>query len=242
MIAGFIVNGTAAKRVLLRAIGPSLRSDGTPVAGRLDDPTLELLDQNGQRITFNDNWKDSPDRADIEASGLAPEDDREAVITRALSEGPYTAVMGGKDGATGVGLIEAYDRSSGANAEMANISTRAAVEADDNVLIGGFIVGSQHPGTRVLVRALGPSLKSQLPNALDDPQLQLFDANGAPLASNDNWKDSEQREEIEATGIPPSNDAEAAIIRGVTPAPYTAIVRGANDTTGIGLVEVYNVK
>jgi hypothetical protein len=116
------------------------------------------------------------------------------------------------------------------------------VEAGDNVLIGGFIAGNHPTGTAVLVRALGPSLKSQLPNALDDPTLELHDANGATMASNDNWKDSPERTQIEGTGIPPSNDLESAILRTLTPAPYTAIVRGKNGALGVGVVEIYNTR
>lgn len=245
LIGGFIITGSDPKRVLLRAIGPSLKVNGSAIAGRMDDPTIELFDQEGRSIAFNNNWKDSPDRGDIQSSGVAPEDDREAAIARVLSSGPYTAIVRGVNDSGGIALVEAYDRGGGNNAEMANISTRGFVETDDNVLIGGFIVGnegSQGRGTRVLVRAIGPSLKSRLPQALDDPELELFDQNGAPVGFNDNWKDSERRAEIERSGVAPSNDAESAVLLDLTPAPYTAIVRGRDQAKGIGLVEVFNIK
>jgi len=242
LIAGFIVTGNVPKRVLIRAIGPSLQADGNPVSGRLEDSTLELFDRNGSPIAFNDNWKDSESRADIEASGLAPEDDREAVIARTLEPDTYTAIMRGRSDTTGIGLLEVYDRSAGVASELANISTRGFVQTDENALFGGFIVGSQDNGTRVLLRAIGPSLKPRLPQALDDPELELFDGNGSPIALNDNWKDSERRAEIEATGIAPSNDAESAILLDASPALYTAIVRGRGRTSGVGSVEIYNVK
>jgi hypothetical protein len=243
MIAGFIVTGGAPKRVIIRAIGPSLRAGDAPVEGRMEDPVLELFDQNGQSISVNDNWKDSPDRGDIQSSGVAPEDDRESAITRVLADGPYTAVMRGRDDSTGIGLVEVYDRTQGNNnAELANISTRAFVEAGDNVLIGGFIVGDQPAGARVLMRAIGPSLKSDLPNALENPVIDLYDRNGMLLTSNDNWKESPRRGEIEQSGAAPRDDAESAIVIDLTPAPYTAVVRGVNDTTGVALVEAFNLR
>ena len=242
LIGGFITTGSDPKRVLVRAIGPSLKAGGTPIAGRLEDPMLELFDENGLSIISNDNWKDSPDRADIETSGLAPEDDRESVIARVINPGVYTAVVRGKDNSTGIGVVEAYDRSPTGDGELSNISTRGFVETGDNVLIGGFIVGTRPAGTRVVVRAIGPSLKPQLPNAMNDPQIELFDSNGNSLGANDNWKDSADRSAIEAAGLQPTNDAESALLAHVMPALYTAIVSGVGNTTGVALVEVYNVK
>ena len=137
--------------------------------------------------------------------------------------------------------MEVYDLESSANSLLANLSTRGFVETADNVMIGGFISGGQSAPTQVLLRGIGPSLKGQLPNALDNPVLQLLDENGAVIASNDNWKDT-QRSEIEETGIPPSHDLEAAILRTLSPAVYTAILRGKNGTVGIGLVEIYNIR
>ena len=242
LIGGFIVTGAEPKQVLLRAIGPSMQSDGTPVAGRMSDPTLELRDGSGVPVASNDNWKDSPDRAAIEATGIPPNDDRESAIVRTLAPGPYTVILSGKDDSTGIALVEVYDRSLSATSILANISSRGFVEAADNVMIGGFITGKEPGNTKVLVRAIGPSMKQQLPNALDDPTLELFDANGAPIGSNDNWIESADRAEIEATGIPPGNDFEAAVVRTVVPGGYTAIVRGKNDTSGVGLVEIYNIR
>ena len=242
MIAGFIVTGSDPKRVLLRAIGPSLKSGDEPLEGRMADPTLELYDQDGNSIMFNDNWRNSPDREDIESSGLAPEHPREAVITLVLNSGPYTAILRGRNNGNGIALIEAYDRNADNAAQLANISTRAFVETGDNVLIGGFIVGKQGRNTRVLTRAIGPSMKPRLPQALDDPTMELFDANGARVGFNDNWITSEQREEIAATGAPPLHEAESAILMRLRKGPYTAIVRGKGNTIGIGLVEAYNVE
>ena len=236
LIGGMIITGNDPKRVLLRAIGPS-----SGVDGNLADPFLELRDSSGGLRTSNDNWKDSPQRKEIEESGLAPRDDRESAILQTLSPGGNTAVVRGKGNATGIALVEVYDLDGSPDSVLANLSTRGFVETADNVMIGGFISGGHSAPTQVLVRGIGPSIKGQLPSALDDPMLELLNANGAVIASNDNWKDT-QRSEIEATGIQPSHDLEAAILRSLSPAAYTAILRGRNETVGIGLVEVYNIR
>jgi hypothetical protein len=241
LIAGLIISGNNPKKVLFRAIGPSMKSNNVPVPGRMADPTLELRDGNGALILSNDNWKDSPQRSEIEMSGLAPQDDNEAAILRTLDPGLYTAVLQGKARTTGIALIEAYDLDSSPSTVLANISTRGFVETNDNVLFGGFIAGNQSGNTRILVRAIGPSLKNSLPNALDDPFLELHDRNGATVATNDNWKDNQQ-DDIEQTGIPPSHDLESAMVRTVIPDAYTVIVRSRDNTVGVGLVEIYNIK
>jgi hypothetical protein len=206
------------------------------------DPTLELRDSSGALVTSNDNWRDSADRAQIEESGIPPTDDKESAIVRTLAPGAYTTILRGKDNSTGIAVVEVFDLGLSVTSILANISSRSFVEAGDNALFGGFIAGSQPGSTNILVRAIGPSIKNRLPNALDDTTLELHDSNGTMLASNDNWKDSPERAQIEATGIPPGNDLESAIIRTLAPASYTAIVRGKNNTAGVGVVEIYNVK
>jgi hypothetical protein len=244
LIAGFIITGTELKRVLIRGIGPSL----TGVGGALSDPTLELH-QATTTLATNDNWKLRPDgisqQADIEATSIPPAEDLESAILVMLTPGAYTAVLTGKDGETGVGLVEVYDLGQGAISQPANISTRGFVEAGDNVMIGGLIVGGGSGGstTRVLIRALGPSVS--VANTLVDPTLELRDGSGMLLGANDNWKTrpdgSSQQAEIEATTIPPTYDLESALIQTLSPGNYTAIVRGVNDATGVGLVEAYNL-
>jgi hypothetical protein len=183
---------------------------------------------------------------EIEATTIAPTNDLESAILVTLSPGAYTAILAGKNGGTGVGLVEVYDLAQGANSQLANISTRGFVDTGDNVMIGGFIVGGGSPlgTTRVIVRALGPSVP--VAGALSDPTLELRDGSGTLVASNDNWKTrpdgSSQQAEIEATTIPPTNDLESALVQTLPPGNYTAIVRGANNTTGVGLVEVYNLQ
>lgn len=218
-----------------------MTSGGNAVPGRMANPTLSLYNGDGVLITTNDNWKDSPERAQIEASGFAPSNDQESAILRNLPPGVYTGVLSGTGNTTGVALIEAYDLDANVDALLANISSRGFVDTGDNVMIGGFIAGNKPGTTRILVRAIGPSLKNILPNALDDPLLELHDRNGATVATNDNWKDN-QRQEIENTGIPPSHDLESALLRTVIPDAYTAIVRGKNNAVGVGLVEIYNIR
>jgi BNR repeat protein len=244
-IAGFIVTGTDPKRVVLRAIGPSLTPFG--VQNALQDPTLELHNQStGATIAFNNNWKDSQ-QTDIQNTGLAPSDDREAAMVQILPPGAYSAIMRGNGNTTGVGLVEVYDVDPNANATLANISTRGFADTGDNIMIGGVIVGrglgvNGAGSAKVLVRGIGPSLITfGIANALQDPTLELRDGNGALIASDDDWKDTQQAE-IQATGLAPSDDRESAILATVTQGNHTVILRGENNTTGVALVEVYNLQ
>ena len=235
-IGGFIISGSGSKHVIIRAIGPSLSNQGVPDA--LANPTLELHDSNGT-LTFNDDWKDAQ-QSEIEATGLAPTNDSESAIVATLAPGPYTAIVRGKDAGTGIGLVEVYDLDSGAPVTPANISTRGKVGIDDNVMIGGFILGGNEP-TKVLVRAVGPSLVAYgIPDVLADPTLELHDASGA-IITNDDWRDI-QEADINATNLPPIDNKESAILAILPPGAYTAIVRGKNGATGVALVEVYRLQ
>ena len=235
-IGGFIVTGPDPKLVIVRGIGPSLGGVGATLA----DPTLELRAGDGTLIASNDDWK-SDHQTEIEDTGLPPTSDLESAIVATLpADGAsYTAVLQGKNGTTGVGLIEAYDLDSAANSQLANISTRGFVDTGDNAMIGGFILGG---GTaEVIVRAIGPSLTAfGVVGALQDPTLDLYDGVGTLIDSNDDWKDTQQTE-ITATGLAPSNVKESAILMTLGPGAYTAIVRGQSNTTGVGLVEIYNL-
>lgn len=237
-IGGFIITGTVAKKVLIRALGPTLALLGVPNA--LQDPLLELHDSTGAVLTSNDDWR-VPQEADIEATGLAPPDDREPAILLNLQPGSYTAIESGKNGTTGNGLIEVYDVDVLSTSQLSNISTRGLVQTGNNVMIGGFVVSGASGSVNLLVRALGPTLTQLgVPGALGDPTLQLYDGNGNSLSFNDNWKDSQQTQ-IQNTNLQPPNNVESAIAAVVSPGNYTAIVRGKNNTTGVALVEVYQV-
>ena len=235
LIGGFIVTGTQPKKVIVRAIGPSLSSF---FPGALADPTLELRDSSGSLIRSNDNWR-SDQELEIIPTGIPPSDDLESAIVATLpaNNSAYTAIVRGANGGTGIGVVEVYDLNRAVDSKLANISTRGFVQTGDNVMIGGMIVLGQNP-LRVIVRAIGPSLP--VPGALADPTLELRDGNGTLLAANDNWR-SDQEAEIIATTIPPSDDLESAIVRNLAPGNYTAIVRGVNDTTGVAVVEAYGL-
>ena len=228
-----------AKQVVIRAIGPSLGAFG--VDGPLADPVLELHLPDGSVVT-NDNWRETQE-AEIMAAGLAPTDDLESAILTILEPGAYTAIVRGSNGATGVGLVEIYDLDGAAISELGNISTRGSVETGDGVMIGGFIVGgAENTASTMVVRAIGPSLEAfGVADALQDPTLELHDGTGSLIATNENWKDT-QESELEASGLAPTDDREAAIQIALGPGLYTAIVRGAGDTTGVALVEAYNLE
>ena len=234
-IGGFIIRGTQNKRVLLRALAPTLNDFG--VAQAMGDPILELHDSSGAIVATNDNWNFA--RQSVLASGLAPGDEHESVIIATLAPDNFTVILRGLNRTTGVALFELYDIDP-QNSKIANISTRGNVGTGDNVMIGGFIVGGGQP-TNVIVRALGPTLTGfGVSGALADPTLELHDGNGTVIGQNDDWK-SIQQEAIQSSGYAPPKDAEAAILATLQPGNYTAIVRGKNNTTGVALVEVYNL-
>jgi len=239
VISGFIVTGNAPKRVGVRALGPSLANFG--ISGPLADPVVQLNRADGSLIMANDNWKNTQQAA-IQMAGLAPSNDKEAALIVTLTAGNYTAILSGKNGGTGVALAEVYDLDQAADSRLANISTRGQIGTSSNVLIGGFITGSKIGATRVGVRALGPSLQQfGIANPLPDPRLELHDANGTLLASNDNWQsDASQAALISSYGLAPPNNLESAIAISLAPGAYTAIVTGKNNQTGIGLIEIYD--
>ena len=233
LIAGFIVTGTQPKKVIIRALGPSLGfADG------LTNPILELRDGSGALLETNDNWINSPNKQAIIESTIAPRDSAESAIVRSVDPGNYTAIERGVNNGTGIGVIEVYDLDTYANSKLANISTRGLVQTGDNVLIAGTIAAGQTP-QKVIVEALGPSLS--VPGHLADPTLELRDGNGTLLDQNDNWIDSPNKQAIIDSTIPPTNDFESAIIATLPAggAQYTAIVRGVNNAMGVAVVEVF---
>lgn len=235
LIGGLILTGTAGKRVIFRAIGPSL----TPfLDDALADPTLELF-QGDTLLASNDNWR-TDQEAEIEATGIPPTNDRESAIVATLDPGAYTAILRGKDNGAGMGLVEVYDLDLAADSMLANISTRGFVGTGDDAMIGGFIMSPPGEGVAtVIARAIGPTLINfGIDDALQDPTLELVNSDGVVIRSNNDWKDS-QPSEIIATGIPPSNDRESAVVETLAPGNYTVIVRGVGNTTGVALVEVY---
>lgn len=239
LIGGLIIQGDKKKTVLLRALGPSLGANG--VTGALQDPKMMLLDASGKVLETNDNWQSGPDAKTVAASGKAPADPREAAIVQSLAPGSYTVVVSGVNNTTGIGLVEDYTLDDYAGSYAANISTRGRVGSGAEVMIGGFII--QGNGRKsVLARALGPSLGANISSpVLQDPYVELHDANGQLIDSNDNWQSSPEANAIRATGLPPNDFREAALLDDLTPGSYTAIVRGADGGEGLGLVEIYDL-
>ena len=222
------------------AIGIHIRTlAGFGVPSPLANPTLSLYDHTATLVATNDNWKDTQ-QAQIQATGLAPSNDFESAILATLSPGAYTAFLQGKGATTGIGLAEIYDVDPSANAQATNLSARGFVGSGNDVLIGGIIIhGPTGSMQRVLVRALGPSLGGGgVASPLANPMLSLRDANGNVIANNDNWQDSQQAD-IAATEKAPPNMKESAILALLAPGNYTAVVRGVNNTSGDGLLEVF---
>jgi hypothetical protein len=238
-IGGFIITGSAPKRVLLRAIGPSLRQAGVP--SPLADPVLELYDSGPSQIAFNDNWRDKQEDS-IKATGIPPVNDLESAIDATLAPGNYTAIVRGNNGGTGIALVEVYDLDQ-ANGKLANISTRAFVGTGADITIAGFILGNQGPAADIVIRGLGPSLAGAgLNNPLSNPSLELRNGDGVLLAANNDWQDNPaQAAKLVAAGLAPSDNRESGIAMTLPPGSYTALLAGENNSTGIGLVEVYNV-
>jgi PKD repeat protein len=251
VIGGIIITGAQPKKVIMRAIGPSIKAGGQPLPGAMQNPTLELHDRNTV-IGTNDDWKvndqnQQSQQAEVEATGLAPTDDRESALVKTLNPGSYTVILRGQNNRTGIAVVEVYDLDSPIS-QLANISSRGLVQTGDNVMIGGFVAGpSKAANTRVVIRGIGPSLSgSSVPTPLQDPTLELHNGDGDKIASNDNWKIDDQTQQsqeaaIRAIGFAPGDDRESVILTELAPGPYTAILSGKGTATGIGLVEIYNI-
>ena len=260
MIGGFIIEGTGPKMVILRAIGPELAAPPFNIPNALANPRLELHNGTGALIASNDNWQTTviagiitaSQVSAIQNSGHAPTQPSESAIIATLQPGNYTAIVRGVNNTIGVALVEVYDISPNATSILGNISTRGFVQIGNNVMIGGFIVQGTGQKT-VIVRAIGPELSAppfNIPNALANPTLELHNGNGALIARNDNWQTTiiggiitaSQVSAIQNSGHAPTQPSESAIIATLSPGNYTAIVRGVNNTTGVALVEMYDLQ
>jgi hypothetical protein len=241
LIAGFIVQGADSKKVIVRAIGPSLKIYETPIPGRLLDPVLQLYNGSGSVIATNDNWRDTQQEA-VTDSTIPPTDDKESAIVASLAPGNYTAVVRGKNDTTGIAVVEVYDLDARPASKLVNISTRGGISGGDNVMIGGFILGGYNP-TKVLLRGIGPSMTNNgapLSGRLNDPFLELYNGNGTVLGANDNWREGTP-EAVEQTGAAPLDDSESALVVDLLPGSYTVVLRDAARADGVGLFEAYNL-
>jgi hypothetical protein len=241
-IGGFIITGSASKSVIVRAIGPSLTAFGIPNV--LADPVLELHGPGTFATVTNDNWRDTQEN-EIQATGVPPTADLESAIVATLAPGTYTAIVSGSGNSSGVALVEVYDLNQAVDSKLANLSTRAFVSTEADIVIAGFLLSGESASNEVIVRGIGPSLVSgALPAdaVVADPTLELRDHNGALLMANDNWQDNPgQAAAIIAAGLAPTNNLEAAIAATLPPGLYTALLAGKNNGTGIGAVEVYDL-
>lgn len=239
LIGGFVISGSDPKTVVLRALGPSLSGFG--LSGVLANPVLRVYDSSGTLVAINDDWQSDPLHSLVESNGLAPSSPLEPAAARSLSPGAYTVVVTGTDATPGTGLVEVYDIQPLSHSTLGNISTRGSVGTQDDILIAGFIVGDVGSST-VVVRALGPSLTAYgVSGVLSDPTLEIYDSSGSLIASNNNWQDSPTAALVQKNGLAPPNPLESALVLHLPAGAYTAIVRGVNDGTGIGLAEVYTI-
>ena len=236
MIGGFVVGGTAPKTLVVRARGPSLAQFG--IYNNLTNPQLQLF-SGANQIGYNNDWGQAANVAALISSGFAPSMAQEAAILVTLAPGAYTAIVSGVGGGTGVAIVEVFEVDQ-PQSPLANISTRGQVRTGSDAMIGGFIISGSSPRT-VVVRARGPSLTAAgVPGALPDPLLQLFrSSDGVAVAANDNWATAANSGQLSASGFAPSNAMEAAILVTLPPGAYTAVISGANGSTGVGIVEVF---
>jgi hypothetical protein len=238
-IGGFIITGGTPRHLLFRGIGPSLIASG--ITDVLANPTLDLRNSAGVRILANNDWRDTQE-AEIQATGIPPTNNLEAAIVETLDPGSYTVILRGMGMTSGVGLVEIYDLDQGVDSKLANLSTRAFVSTGDNIVIAGFILGGNNGDDRIIVRGIGPSLTAfGVPDALANPTLELRNNNGAVVLANNDWQDNPtQAAEIIAAGLAPTNQLESGIAATLPPGPYTALLAGLNNATGIGVVEIYD--
>ncbi len=257
LIAGFVISGDAAKPVLIRAIGPTL---GTAfnVGGSLSAARLEIF-RGSTSIAVGNDWGSpaagAPSAATIAATAARvgafalPAASRDASLLLTLEPGAYTAVVSGQGTASGVSLVEVYDATDGAilrSRRIINIATRATAGTGDNALIAGFFVSGTVP-KRLLIRGVGPGLAQfGVTGTLARPQLTI-NSGATVLAQNAGWTTSPESATIASSAAQvgafafPAGSADAALIINLAPGAYTAQVAGVGNTTGVALVEVYEL-
>jgi uncharacterized delta-60 repeat protein len=249
-IAGFVIAGEQPKTVLIRAIGPTLATFG--VGNTLAAPKLTLY-RGSDIVASNTGWTTGGNADDIAAAAtrigaftLAPKSADSAMLVT-LNPGAYTAIMGSATSSIGVGLVEVYDLSpSVAGQKLINISTRAQAGTGDNTLIAGIVISGTVP-KRVLIRAVGPTLSQfGVAGALARPELVLYKGSQS-IAQNAGWSSSNDAamivsvsQQVGAFALPVGS-ADAAMIVNLDPGSYSAVVLGAGGTSGIAIVEVYDL-
>lgn len=245
LIGGFIVTGNLTKYLVIRGLGPSLAQAGVPPNAVLLDPVIQVNRADGTVVAMNDNWKDDPaNQGQFGGTIYEPKDDRESLLLVTLQGGAYTVFVSGKNQTQGIGLVEIYDINGQGEPELANLSTRGYVGQENDVMIAGFILGNEAGSVDIAVRGLGPSLANAgLSHVLPNPALQLHDAQGTSVASNDDWQsDPVAAAQLTAHGLALPDAKEAGLFVVLPPGQYTAILHGNFMGTGVGLIEVYNLK
>ena len=241
-IGGFIIAGTAPKRVLVRALGPSLAQFG--LSTLLADPTITLNGPAGFVPIGNDSWQSSQ-QGEIIATGLAPGNALEPAIIATLAPGSYTAVLSGANGGTGTGILEIYDLDFAADSKLANISTRAFAGTGNDMLIAGFTVGKESGLDSIVVRGLGPSLSELFGQSLYDPTLEVRNADGTIFVATDGWEGAAGGPEVQNAGLFPPFPLEPVAFLTLAPGAYTALLRpqvtGFPNLPNIALIEVYSL-
>ncbi len=253
LIVGCVVGQGDPVPLLIRGVGPSLTGFG--VTGVLPDPVLTVFDANNGTVATNDNWSTGTNSnqtvaitSRVGAFALAA-NALDASLVANLTPGSYSAVVTGKANATGIALMEAYDASTTTTtARLVNMSARTSVGTGGSILIAGFSISGDAP-KQLLIRAVGPSLAQfGVTGVLADPQLALFrQGNATALQQNDNWLAAPNAAQIGlAAGNAgafalPANSRDAALLVTLDPGTYTAQVSGVGNTTGVALVEIYEV-
>jgi hypothetical protein len=246
LILGFYVGGTGSKQVLIRGVGPTLAQYG--VSGVLADPQLKLFNAKNTLINQNDDWGGSAALANAFAAVqdfALPASSKDAALLVALLPDGYTAQVNGAGTSTGVTLIEAYEADTGMpGARFTALSARNQVGTGENILIVGFAVTGNAP-KKLLIRGIGPTLANYgVSGALADPQLALFDRTSTKISENDNWGGATALSDaFTATQAFPlsTNSKDAALLVTLQPGVYSAQVSGVGGTTGVALVEVYEM-
>jgi hypothetical protein len=238
LIGGFILQGATPTTLVLRAIGPFLSSVG--IIGALQNPLLELKDASGATLASNDNWQSGPDAFAIQRIGLALNHPNESALRATVSSGAYTVILSGVGQTSGIGVVEVYDLQQTAS-RAGNIATRGIVLPGENVMIAGCIIGGTG-STTLVVRAIGPSLINfGVNDALGNPQLAFFNANGDVLGTNEDWQDGPDAGTIQTLGLAPSSPLESALLLNLPPGAYTGIESPAPQDSGVGLIEIYDM-
>lgn len=248
LIAGFALSGAGTKSLLVRVIGPTLNAFG--LSGTLADPIVEIAPLGQTNVATNNNWGGTASlKGTFSAVGafpLANDASADAALVFSPTAGAYTAKVTGPNNTTGVALVEVYDAGSGNTPRLTNVSARTQVGVGDDALIAGFVVNGNVP-KKLLIRAIGPTLGVfGVDGTLGDPVLDVRPLGSENIvATNDDWRGTTALKaafgSVGAFALAADNSRDAATVIELPPGAYTVTVTGKNSTTGVALVEVYEL-